>query len=166
MEFRGREYGDLGIDEATDQTEQELAILFSCCRSTVSGFVPKRVLTFNPGGVGHAYVKRLFIDRLTTPEEAALNPAFIQAYAWDNIMWVRDALARDRIAHQEYRAWPDDKRAEYLIRNSDYGKTLNALPADLRDAWLWGRWDIFAGQFFDCFRPDKHVEEMVEERAA
>ena len=34
----------------------------------------------------------------------------------------------------------------------DYIKQLEALPPKLRDAWLYGRWDIFEGQFFEDFR--------------
>ena len=162
LEFRGREYGDLGIDEATDQTEQELKILFSCCRSTIPGFKPRKILTFNPGGVGHAYVKRVFVDKMPTPEEAAQHPRFIQAFAWDNVFWAVNELQADGIKCEEFGAWPDEKKAKYLIDRTDYGRELNALPPELRDAWLYGRWDIFAGMFFDCFDVAKHVESMQE----
>jgi hypothetical protein len=34
----------------------------------------------------------------------------------------------------------------------DYVRQLEALPPKLRDAWLYGRWDIFEGQFFEDLR--------------
>ncbi|MBQ3257308.1 MAG: Terminase-like family protein, partial [Oscillospiraceae bacterium] len=36
----------------------------------------------------------------------------------------------------------------------DYIKQLEALPPKLREAWLYGRWDIFEGQFFEDFRTE------------
>jgi hypothetical protein len=162
MEMRGREFGDMAIDEATDETEEELKILFSSCRSPVAGFKPKIALGFNPGGVGHAFVKRLFIDKMPTPEEAAMRPRFIQSFAWDNVLNVQNALTEDGIRVMEYRTWPDERKSKYLVERTAYGKKLNILPPELRDAWLYGKWDIFAGQFFDCFRPAEHVEEMRE----
>lgn len=162
MEMRGKEYGDLLIDEATDMTEEELKVLFSCCRSSVSGFSPKKVLTFNPGGVGHQFVKRLFIDKNQTQAEAAQYPRFIQAKATDNVEWFKDALAEDGIPLAAYREWTDDQRLKYLTERTAYGKELNALPHDLRGAWLLGLWDTFSGQYFTMFDPTKHVEEIVE----
>lgn len=40
----------------------------------------------------------------------------------------------------------------------DYIKQLEALPPKLRDAWLYGRWDVYEGQFFEEFadRPEHY----------
>jgi phage terminase large subunit len=159
LEFKGKEYGDEFIDEATDLEEQELKILYSCNRTTsrAPGFKPTKVLTFNPGGKGHGYVKRLFIDRQPTAEEAAQNPAFIQAYAWDNVMWVKAALEEDGVPVGEYYDWPTEEKIAYLIERSDYGRELNALPEALRKPWLYGDWDTFAGQMFDEWQRSIHV---------
>ena len=42
-----------------------------------------------------------------------------------------------------------------------YIKQLEALPPKLRDAWLYGNWEIFEGQFFEDFRtePDMRAAE-------
>lgn len=171
MKFRGKEYGDVGIDEATELEETELKILYSSCRTTVDGvevpdgqggtawqaFTPKKILTFNPGGVGHGYVKRVFVDKQPTPEEAIQNPQFIQAYAWDNVMWVRKALKADGFTVRDYRSWETSRQIEYLVTRSDYGKELNALPELLRKPWLYGDWDTFSGQAFSEWRRPVHV---------
>jgi phage terminase large subunit len=61
-EYRGQEYDWIFIDEATQFTEQEFRILGGCLRGVNN--IPKRFfLTCNPGGVGHRWVKRLFIDK-------------------------------------------------------------------------------------------------------
>lgn len=41
-------------------------------------------LTCNPGGVGHAWVKRLFVDRDFREGEAAADYLFIPAKVYDN----------------------------------------------------------------------------------
>ena len=60
--YQGTEVDVLFLDEATQLTEEEYDRFKTCVRG-VNGF-PKRVyLTCNPGGVGHSWVKRLFVDR-------------------------------------------------------------------------------------------------------
>lgn len=162
LNFKGKEFDDIFIDEASDQTSDEIVILQSCCRSIVPGFKPKKVLTFNPGGVGHAYLKRLFVDKDLTKEEKATNPTFIQAYAWDNVMWVRDPLAEDGIPIKDWYGKPTQWKIDYLVTRSSYGKFLNNLPPYLRRPWLFGDWDVFSGQVFTDFRREIHVVEPFE----
>ena len=46
-----------------------------------------------------------------------------------------------------------------------YIKQLEVLPPKLRDAWLYGNWEIFEGQFFEDFRtePDMRAAEAHSE---
>ena len=61
-EYQGQEYDWIFMDEATQFTEREFRFLGGCLRGVNE--IPKRFyLTCNPGGVGHRWVKRLFIDR-------------------------------------------------------------------------------------------------------
>jgi hypothetical protein len=94
----------------------------------------------NPGGQGHAYIKRIFIDKKYEEGENPEDYTFIQSLVTDN-----KALMREQ---------------------PDYIKQLEALPPKLREAWLYGRWDIFEGQFFEEFRetpdPAKAAEEGCE----
>ena len=123
--FQGTEVDVLFIDEATQQSEERWRKLAACVRG-VNDF-PKRIyLTCNPGGEGHEWVKRLFIDRRYNDKENPDDYAFIQASVLDN----RTLLESD---------------PGYLER-------LEALPPKLREAWLHGNWDIFEGQFFEDFR--------------
>ena len=41
----------------------------------------------------------------------------------------------------------------------DYAARLEALPEKLREAWLFGKWDVFEGQFFPEFDAEFHVAE-------
>ena len=122
--YQGTEADVIFIDEATHFEEKVFRMFVACLRG-VNSF-PKRVyLTCNPGGKGHAWVKRLFIDRRFKDDEDPNEYSFIQALV-------------------------DDNTALMAIQ-PDYKKQLEALPPKLRDAWLHGRWDIFEGQFFEEF---------------
>ena len=101
---------------------------FAACLRGVNGF-PKRIYyTCNPGGPGHGYIKRLFLDRRYEDGERAEDYAFIPAKVTDN-----KALLRSQ---------------------PDYLRQLEALPPRLRAAWLEGKWDLFEGQFFQEFVND------------
>lgn len=123
--FQGTEVDILFIDEATHQNEDKYKKLSACVRG-VNGF-PKRIyISCNPGGEGHQWVKRLFIDRSFQENENPDDYMFIQSLVTDN-----KAL---------------------MESNPDYLRQLEALPPKLRKAWLEGDWNIFEGMFFEDFR--------------
>ena len=134
--FQGTEVDVLFVDEATQQSEEKMAMLRACVRG-VNGF-PKRIIyTCNPGGEGHGWVKRLFIDRDFREGENPDDYAFIQSLCTDN-----QALMR---------------------ADPDYIRQLESLPKRLRDAWLYGSWELFEGQFFQEFRlrPDMELAKKA-----
>lgn len=133
--FQGIEVDVLFIDEATHQSEERVKKLNACIRG-VNNF-PKRVYyTCNPGGEGHAWVKRLFIDKRYKAGEKPEEYEFIQSLVLDN-----KALM--------------DAQPEYV-------EQLKSLPPKLRDAWLYGRWDIFEGQVFEEFTDDpEHYHDRL-----
>lgn len=133
--FQGTEVDVLFVDEATHQSEERMRKLTACVRG-VNDF-PKRVYyTCNPGGEGHGWVKRLFIDRDFKDHENPDDYAFIQSLVTDN-----QALLRS---------------------DPDYIRQLEALPPKLRQAWLDGDWNIFEGQFFEDFRPEPDAKKAIE----
>jgi len=124
-QYQGAEYDVIFLDEATQLQELWIKKITACVRG-VNDF-PKRIYyTCNPGGVSHQYIKRLFIDREFEAGEDPEDYTFIPARVTDN-----EAL---------------------MASQPDYIKQLEALPPKLREAWLYGRWDIFEGQFFEEFR--------------
>lgn len=130
LRYQGQEYDVIAIDEATQLSEYQFSIFKACLRG-VNDFPKRMYLTCNPGGVGHAWVKRLFIDRIYRAGERAEDYAFIPAGVYDN---------------------------EVLLRSDpDYVDRLRALPERLRRAWLEGSWDVFEGQFFPEFSEELHT---------
>lgn len=66
LQFQGQAYEVIGMEEATHFTEFQFNALTESNR--LSGqmkqpFSPRMYFTCNPGGVGHDWVKRRFIDR-------------------------------------------------------------------------------------------------------
>lgn len=125
--YQGVEYDVIFVDEATQMPEQWLKIISTCCRGV--NHYPKRVYyTCNPGGPGHSYIKRLFVDRQFNEDENPDDYVFIQALVTDN-----KAL---------------------MTYNPEYVQFLRALPPKLRKGWLEGCWDIYEGLFFEQIRDD------------
>jgi phage terminase large subunit len=130
LRYQGQEYDVIAIDEATQLSEFRFSILKACLRG--SNHFPRRMyLTCNPGGIGHSWVKRLFVDRDFRNGEDPRQYKFIPARVYDNP----------------------------ILTNADpeYVRSLESLPPRLRDAWLHGRWDVFEGQFFPEFDRAIHV---------
>lgn len=129
-QYQGQEYDVIFMDEATHFTEYQFNAIKSCMRG-VNSFPKRFYLTCNPGGVGHGWVKRLFIDRDYRTGEDGDDYVFIPARVYDN--------------------------AALMNSDPEYVKGLLALPDELRHAWLDGNWDAFAGQFFPEFKREVHV---------
>lgn len=131
--MQGVEYDIIFLDEATQLSEYQMKVIAACLRG--ANQFPKRMYyTMNPGGQGHQYIKRLFIDRQYDDGEDPADYEFIQSLVTDN-----QAL---------------------MESDPDYIRQLEALPPKLREAWLHGSWDVYEGQFFEEFadRPDHYID--------
>ena len=136
-EYQGVEYDVVFIDEATQLSERAFQILTGCIRG-YNNFPKRMYLTCNPGGVGHRWVKRLFIDKQyrndPSDPERNENPedyTFIFATVEDN---------------------------EFMLKASPrYLQQLANMPDDIRRAWRYGDWDALGGNYFKEFSEDTHT---------
>jgi phage terminase large subunit len=135
--YLGLEYDVIGIEEATTLSERKYIDITTCCRSSKTDFRPRIYSTANPGGVGHAWYKKLFVDPSLDPQLPSLNTRFIPARVTDN-----------------------------AFNNHDYAWQLSRLTGWQRRAWYEGDWDIAAGQFFTRFRREIHVTDAFDTRRA
>lgn len=127
QKLQGQEYDVIFLDEATQLSEYQMKSIAACLRG-VNTFPKRMYFTCNPGGQGHGYIKRVFIDRKFNENEDPDDYVFISAKVKDNYALMKT--------------------------NPDYVKQLEALPPKLREAWLDGNWNIFEGQFFEEFKDD------------
>lgn len=134
MRYQGLAYDLVVLEEATHFTEFQ----FECFTEIVrpSGlcqvkFKPRMRLTCNPGGVGHFFIKRLFLDRKFKDTENPDDYEFIPAKVYDN---------------------------KFIMENDPaYVKRLENLPPERRKMMLEGSFDVFTGLFFYEFDKDYHV---------
>lgn len=131
-EHRSAEYHDIGFDEASLFTEFQITYMLSRNRSTMRNVKAQMRLASNPGGVGHGFLKRTFVEphkiqKIWTDPVTQRTRTFIPALLTDN---------------------------PALMKNDPgYRYRLMALPEKQRMALLEGRWDVFEGQFFTEFDP-------------
>jgi len=136
LQYQGQAYDVIFMEESTQFTEFQKDTLSESNRS--SGmmnvrFSPRMYFTCNPGGVGHSWMKRLFIDKEYRNKEKSINYEFIPSTVYDN---------------------------KYLMTNNpEYIENLENLPEMRKRAMLYGDWDAFEGQYFNEFRSDIHVIE-------
>lgn len=141
--YHGHEYAYIGFDQLEEFLESQYTFICLRSRSSTPGIKCYIRATANPGDIGHAWVKKRFLDKkqpyktysqeFTTPdgEIVTRSTCFIPATVYDN---------------------------KILLKNQpNYLATLNALPERERKALLEGNWDIFAGQFFSEFDKNDHV---------
>lgn len=142
--YQGHEYQRMLIEELT-QIKSELLYtkLISSCRSTVKELRAQVLMTTNPGGKGHGWVRKRFIA-VGPPNTFFLNPStkrlaiFIPSKIEDN---------------------------PYLMQaDPDYINQMEGLKEideKLYRAWRNGEWDAFEGQVFSEWNYDKHVFKQL-----
>lgn len=91
LDLQGAEYDFIGFDELTQFTEYQYTYASSRLRKLATSGIPPRLRsTGNPGGIGHRWVKRRFIDKLPREDDPEDTPAecvariFIPARVSDN----------------------------------------------------------------------------------
>jgi len=145
-QYQGAEFLFIGIDELTHFTLKQWQFLTSRNRCPILEYTAgysrgKKVVSgmagaTNPGNIGHAWVKALWVDRVAPAgfERPELYDAseyeFVRARIEDNPIYANDV---------------------------NYKKTLATLPDRLRRAFLEGDWTVLEGQYFDLFEIGRHT---------
>ncbi len=135
LRYQGLEYDFIAIEELTHWKEESFKTLKGCLRTSVEGITPNFFASTNPGGPGHVWVRRIWIDRNFTENEDPNDYAFVSANVYDN--------------------------AVLLKSQPDYEKELKDLSEHKREAFLYGNWDVFEGQYFTEFSRDQHVIDNI-----
>lgn len=136
LQYQGQAYDVIFMEECTQFPEIVFTTMTESNRSSGlmdQAFAPRMYFTCNPGGVGHAWFKRLFVDRQYREREKPEDYIFIQASVYDN-PWL-------------------------LEHSPDYVRALENLPEDRKRAMLYGDWNVFEGQYFPEFQRETHVCE-------
>ena len=126
--YQGPEYDAMVFEEATKYSFNQVRWLAgNRLRATVPGARPFCLYPSNPGGKGHSWYKRLFIEHLyyDTEGEERHQFAFVQAKLADNqILMERDPAYAKRLDRlpEPWRSWQ---------RDGDFGQGAGAALAEL-----------------------------------
>lgn len=126
--YQSSEFAVIAVDELTKNTED--AFVFLRTRLRWPGIKDVKFIgASNPGGIGHGWVKKLWIDREYSANEQEKDQfVYLRARVTDN-------------PHID---------PSYIL-------SLKSLPERQRVAYLDGNWDIFEGQYFTEWNKEKHV---------
>ena len=157
MNYQGAEYDVIRWEELTQFEERWYTYMLSRLRGSKP--YPRSVKsTTNPGGVGHSWVKRRFID-IGPPEQIHDMQEFDDdgnPLHWpEGMPQAGEPIRRKRIFIP---ANVFDNQ-ELIKNDPGYVARLMALPDAERKQLLEGDWDTFAGQYFGEFTRSIHVVE-------
>jgi phage terminase large subunit len=104
--YLGLEYDVIGIEEATTLTARKYQDITTCCRSSKPNWRPRIYSTTNPGGVGHGWYRKRFIE--PWQRHAETETRFIAARVTDN-RWNNPEYIRvlQNLTGWQKRAWLD-----------------------------------------------------------
>jgi hypothetical protein len=138
-EYQGHEYSVIYAEELTQWPSLDAIMRMTGTLRSSQGVHCQLIATANPGGAGHAAVKRFFVDPAPKgyipirDEETGLSRVFIPSKLEDNpILMQADPLYEKRL--------------------------LTLGNPELVKAWRYGEWDItFGGMFSDVWMPSRQV---------
>lgn len=141
-DYTGKEYQFIGWDELTEFTDSQYTFVVNSRARTKDSSIPVRIrATTNPGGLGHVWVKKRFVDiaepgKTYIDPETGLSRVFVRGLVTDN---------------------------PTLMENDPlYVKRLAGLPAVERKRLLEGDWEIFEGQMFAGLSKNVHGIEPFD----
>lgn len=159
--FQGPSFQRFVVEELTQYERDMIEMAEACCRSAepIGGGVripAKIIYTTNPGGRGHKWVKEKFVD--VCPPLPDGEPKYVKKFdLWyqplkSNKPFVTKSGERilfipSLVFDNHYLAEEDERYVSNLLNKNE----------TLQSMWLFGKWDKFAGQFFDMWNEDIHV---------
>lgn len=135
--YRSAEFSYILGDEITEWSREDFGVLLYSLRSKFNPPIAPFIGASNPDGPGHAWVKKLWIDRDFSGDDSSFNP--------DDFIYV-PALPEDNPV------WNDDMMASQFA----------GLPAAVRHARLTGDWSVVVNARFPDFKRETHVFSMKE----
>lgn len=154
LRYQGLAFSWIGFDELT---QWSTPFAWNYLRSRLRTASPDLPIfmraTTNPGGIGHQWVKKMFID------PSPYNKSF----------WATDIETGDKLSYPKGHSkegQPLFKRRfiparlfdnPYLAESGEYETMLLSLPEHQRKQLLEGDWDVSEGSAFSEFNRDIHV---------
>lgn len=166
MTKQGWEVHYLGIDEVTKQSKEAVNYLLSTVRSVEVNnpytgkklqIPTKVVFGCNPGGPGHKWVKKDYIDPTVIKKHPVTN-APLQTR--DHVTYIEDPNDPSTKIKKTIRFIPASWRDNQHLSKS-YVAALMAAPEHRRKMDMEGNWDVVAGRMFDLDEETTLVDAKI-----
>ncbi|HTW86477.1 MAG TPA: phage terminase large subunit, partial [Candidatus Binataceae bacterium] len=146
---RGPQAHYIFLEQAEEFSQEEMEQLAGSNRApgVPPGFC-KRIFTFNPGGIGTNYLRRIFYLKEYRDNENPGDFLFIQGFGWDNYEWFRGLGIVSERDFYHSPAWDEERRFKVFVEQTDFGRKLNSLPPNQRIGELMGSFENFSGQYY------------------
>ena len=159
LRYQGQAFSYIAFDELT---QHATPFAWNYMRSRLRTTDPELPIflraTSNPGGPGHSWVKRMFID--PSPANAAFPATDIDT---GNVLQYPEGHAKQGKPLFYRKFIPATLRDNpYLYKEGDYEANLLSLPEMQRRQLLEGDWAVADGAAFPEFRQSHHVVEPFE----
>jgi len=144
--YVGNEYWIINIEELTQiHSEHVYEQLLGSVRCPLKHINAQMICTTNPGGPGHVWVKKRFVDKCRKVDSETGLVSY-ETYIDEN---QSSRIFVPMPLHKNEYIYENDKQyVNYLKGISD---------PNLKKAWLYGDWEVFMGQFFSMWNPDTQV---------
>jgi hypothetical protein len=159
LRYQGQAFSYIAFDELT---QHATPFAWNYMRSRLRTTDPELPIflraTSNPGGPGHSWVKRMFID--PSPANAAFPATDIDT---GNVLQYPEGHVKQGKPLFYRKFIPATLRDNpYLYKDGDYEANLLSLPEMQRRQLLEGDWAVADGAAFPEFRQSHHVVEPFE----
>jgi hypothetical protein len=142
--FRSGNYDLIIIDQAEQFSWREITEIRKAARSK-SAKPAKVVLLFNMRGTYIQDLRKIFhLGEVDEPKDFA----FLKMNPWDNVEWVRSALAEDGYSDADYYRWTEEQRKAYAAERGPYTRQLATDDPVIAKADWDGDWDSIEGAYF------------------
>ncbi len=164
--YQGREFQYIAFDELTHFTESQYTYLFSRCRMIDPEMHCYVRASANPGGVGHAWVKKRFINKVPADQDRNATPKwYYGGKSPESGVWEEREVPPGTPFSSSRAFIPASRFDNKILMDADpaYEGRIRAMSDPLlAEALLTGNWDLFAGQFFTRFRKQIHIIDHVD----
>jgi hypothetical protein len=160
--YQGQQFSTIGFDESTHQEEGIIRYLLTRARSTDPNLKIRMRLASNPGNIGHHWHKELFLHDVCAhchPGEGAV-PGKLYYDRW----WPSDKVPlSDKITGLTLStAFIPGHLSDHNLLGVRYQQLLKTQNPATAKALLAGCWEIFEGQYFKMWEPNRKGLPMVQ----
>ena len=156
FEYLGPRYSFIGFDESTFFSEYQIRNMLGRLSSTDSRLRLRMRLASNPGGIGAAWHKMIFL-RGSCPVHNPQRCAKPGELYWDGCWPSDDCALADGEGNGMSVAFIPGRLTDHNLLDSKYLYRLRTMSGSLSEAMEQGCWCAFEGRYFSHWDPKRMV---------